>query len=421
MTNPEPVKPFILHEDLDVRILATTFFSDAWSDDPELLPLVLDASEKYGFVENSRCLDDATHFVVSDVSLLRVLRLLEGQDDSRIVDSLNSLIVSAPGELLREHATAIEGNPEIKSDTLRRVRRRIEYLEWSADQLWNELQAFSRRADKDNSLDIDQDYATDLIRDLARHNTPDAETLCRLIREPENESRWLQLFLIDLAGHRRLREAVETLVEELHEDDDLLLENSSAALGQIGEVEAVRLIRRQFPDASDDFRLYASGVLGKIRQPEAESAILEMLEREADDGIRMWLCAALCDQISERCLDLVGHEIANDVTMTRRELSGPLLAVATILGQELPAEAAQWREVRDQQREAIARFSTEESDWDDIEPDPGIIGHFFDAEPGTRISSAIPAPIRNTGPRVGRNDPCPCGSGKKFKKCCGKA
>jgi preprotein translocase subunit SecA len=22
--------------------------------------------------------------------------------------------------------------------------------------------------------------------------------------------------------------------------------------------------------------------------------------------------------------------------------------------------------------------------------------------------------------KVGRNDPCPCGSGKKFKKCCGK-
>lgn len=26
---------------------------------------------------------------------------------------------------------------------------------------------------------------------------------------------------------------------------------------------------------------------------------------------------------------------------------------------------------------------------------------------------------RNAGPKVGRNDPCPCGSGKKFKKCCG--
>ena len=24
-------------------------------------------------------------------------------------------------------------------------------------------------------------------------------------------------------------------------------------------------------------------------------------------------------------------------------------------------------------------------------------------------------------PKIGRNDPCPCGSGKKYKKCCGKA
>jgi len=23
-------------------------------------------------------------------------------------------------------------------------------------------------------------------------------------------------------------------------------------------------------------------------------------------------------------------------------------------------------------------------------------------------------------PKVGRNDPCPCGSGKKYKKCCGQ-
>jgi preprotein translocase subunit SecA len=30
-------------------------------------------------------------------------------------------------------------------------------------------------------------------------------------------------------------------------------------------------------------------------------------------------------------------------------------------------------------------------------------------------------PIRNLGQKVGRNDPCPCGSGKKFKNCCGKS
>ncbi len=29
-------------------------------------------------------------------------------------------------------------------------------------------------------------------------------------------------------------------------------------------------------------------------------------------------------------------------------------------------------------------------------------------------------PIRRDAPKVGRNEPCPCGSGKKFKQCCGK-
>jgi preprotein translocase subunit SecA len=30
----------------------------------------------------------------------------------------------------------------------------------------------------------------------------------------------------------------------------------------------------------------------------------------------------------------------------------------------------------------------------------------------------VPAPMRS-GPKVGRNDPCTCGSGKKYKNCCG--
>ena len=28
--------------------------------------------------------------------------------------------------------------------------------------------------------------------------------------------------------------------------------------------------------------------------------------------------------------------------------------------------------------------------------------------------------FRREEPKVGRNDPCPCGSGKKYKQCCGK-
>jgi preprotein translocase subunit SecA len=35
------------------------------------------------------------------------------------------------------------------------------------------------------------------------------------------------------------------------------------------------------------------------------------------------------------------------------------------------------------------------------------------------VTKEKPKPKR-TGPKVGRNDPCPCGSGKKYKQCCGK-
>lgn len=30
-------------------------------------------------------------------------------------------------------------------------------------------------------------------------------------------------------------------------------------------------------------------------------------------------------------------------------------------------------------------------------------------------------PITRQSPKVGRNEPCPCGSGKKYKKCCGNS
>ena len=37
------------------------------------------------------------------------------------------------------------------------------------------------------------------------------------------------------------------------------------------------------------------------------------------------------------------------------------------------------------------------------------------------LAKAAPAkPVGEKKPKIGRNDPCPCGSGKKYKKCCGR-
>ena len=46
------------------------------------------------------------------------------------------------------------------------------------------------------------------------------------------------------------------------------------------------------------------------------------------------------------------------------------------------------------------------------EIDDIFAGEFFDLE--------TDQPYVRKHPKIGRNEPCPCGSGKKYKKCCGK-
>lgn len=41
-------------------------------------------------------------------------------------------------------------------------------------------------------------------------------------------------------------------------------------------------------------------------------------------------------------------------------------------------------------------------------------------EPAPEPALAPSGPYRREGKKTGPNDPCPCGSGSKFKKCCGR-
>jgi preprotein translocase subunit SecA len=43
------------------------------------------------------------------------------------------------------------------------------------------------------------------------------------------------------------------------------------------------------------------------------------------------------------------------------------------------------------------------------------------AQAANAQASSEPQPVRRAEPKVGRNEPCPCGSGKKYKKCHGVA
>lgn len=52
------------------------------------------------------------------------------------------------------------------------------------------------------------------------------------------------------------------------------------------------------------------------------------------------------------------------------------------------------------------------------QPQPAMAGVAVDGDGAGEMS--IDLPVRRSLPKVGRNEPCPCGSGKKYKNCCGR-
>jgi SEC-C motif len=55
---------------------------------------------------------------------------------------------------------------------------------------------------------------------------------------------------------------------------------------------------------------------------------------------------------------------------------------------------------------------------DETHPDHSKVRSSEHDDPTFRAAFPSQTPVRRAGPKVGPNDPCPCGSGQKFKKCC---
>lgn len=64
------------------------------------------------------------------------------------------------------------------------------------------------------------------------------------------------------------------------------------------------------------------------------------------------------------------------------------------------------------QREALAK---------QIPASVGWIYRYWLPHRKTVFEQVLATTFQRDEPKIGRNDPCPCGSGKKFKKCCGNA
>lgn len=211
----------------------------------------------------------------------------------------------------------------------------------------------------------------------------------------------------------------------LRRGPDYIRDRVILALGPIGAPEAVPPIRELFTNEDVTLRLCASSALGRIKHQDSEAAMLTLLENERDSAVRTNLCLGLCKLFSRAGVDVVRREIQAGYDTILVSLEDELLVVAEVLGLSLP-EAPTWRsrlQGKEEQRKHregmlhnLLRRPTPAHE--EVTKRQDAAQAAFDTEVA-RMPEGLSPTIRAL-PSVGRNDRCPCGSGKKFKKCCAR-
>ncbi|WP_096298400.1 preprotein translocase subunit SecA [Halomonas sp. hl-4] len=90
--------------------------------------------------------------------------------------------------------------------------------------------------------------------------------------------------------------------------------------------------------------------------------------------------------------------------------------VTRILSHVQVRQPEQVEALEKRRREALEREKATADSRHDEPESPGT----DDSDTPQEAPGADGRPVRREGPKVGRNDPCTCGSGKKYKQCCGK-
>lgn len=216
----------------------------------------------------------------------------------------------------------------------------------------------------------------------------------RLILQQEIPEQWFSyngILAVRAVGIMQLTEHINTLASLLTRDEDFLLEELEIALSRFQSDEVVRAVA-PYAKKPESYH-FALGVLKHTKTNLAEQVLVECYEVLEDDGKEL-VIEALTSHFSERAFPLIEDFIANDYHGGIIDMSEICYGYYKVMNRHHPL-MEEWR----LHVEELNRHSAQMVD-------SAVINH--------------PKYTPVTSVKIGRNDPCPCGSGKKYKKCCGK-
>jgi hypothetical protein len=201
------------------------------------------------------------------------------------------------------------------------------------------------------------------------------------------------LFEDTQASHWARLAAMDAMVTRVIEGDDSR-DALVQYLGERGDLEAKRL---REPDVPMEELQVIDGIV---------STACDLVAVELNERIQSWFDDGLLDLMS-----IDRKWVAECMAMTFEASRQRTLECGKGYVRDVEVEMGWWagfQEERPRASEPLYPLSSSRSDHAD---DWGVVLP-FDALP------PVETVVRGT-PKVGRNDPCPCGSGKKYKKCCG--
>jgi hypothetical protein len=446
----DKIKEAILHPHLDVRDTVIRYFYSSTSPDHTLMPLAIQAIEQYGrtnafshthYLNLLPQTEQTIGWVITELQ-----RDFQGPPEEQYFYFLNlsRLLCHADIRLIAQHGPEIFHTPHFDPKERLAFRERLEMFGWNAEKCWQALRQYCEaNRDKNNIEEFDLGHALRIVEALARQPHEYQGQIVALLSEQVHDFRhdarkWMQPLMAKLAGDMRLQAAIPSLIGNLGHPYSFLADQCMFALAKIGSDEVVAAVCDPFPRASRDFRVWASDLLCKIHLDVTVQRVLELLPGETDLAIRLNLCEALLDHFSFEGVEPARLLIKqHGLTPDLRRLRSSLIAVCKIMGSRFPEFDVWQEEARKDIQDERAKMQEIEKMAYEAGGDLGLLVEKMKAklakeqeaapsQPPPRHSRVARSQERRFGvssserAKVGRNNPCPCGSGKKFKNCCMK-
>ena len=436
----EKIKQAILNPDLEIRERAVRYFSACHSDDEEVTTLVIQSIERYGR-------EDAYHLIGGSVDLNHteetiswIVDELNDPDSDRYENytfNLTRVLCNADPALLIHRDTEILESRHFFRSLQENFTRRLELLSWDEAECWRRLEEICEEGkDKQYANEVDISFAEDLLEAMARMGGAFEDRVLSVLSQKiddfeNNPMKWLEPLMVKLAGLLRLESAVPLILGKLHENDDLLAGSCVEALSRIATDRVVAAVAEGCAKAERHFRLYATGVFENIHSDLAVEKALGLMAGERDQHIRQELAHAALSHFADEAIEPVRQLLRSTrIHGELRHLRDYLVVTCTIMEERFP-EYEEWRAAGEREREEHRRQLEAVAD----DPNAALLWtlerakDYFPSdvpdEKETAVSDAYSADelllasgSKPATERVGRNDPCPCGSGKKYKKCC---